>query len=1249
MKEQNLPINYPYKMTMRTTATPFFGKIHFFLILLLLAACSQSLEDNGSIPTPLFTQPRVIEANPEGGYTVNFVTGDTIKPLINSFGDTVLTGVPIPAIGKVIHPDNVAKPRVVKAPSIESLEKHNAHPNRHKIPENIPTFPVYHSQIKAVKFGEGNQDFVLVNSTGDTIPTGIAIPAKGKIVKTKYPKPTKALPPAFKDAAIANLQYLDVDQGLASSYVNSILEDRSGNMWFCTQRGGVSKYNGETFEHFTEKEGLSNNMVWTILEDKKGNLWFGTLGGGVSRYDGETFSHFTEKEGLSNNNVWDIIEDKHGNLWFGTEGGGVSKYDGETFSHFTEKEGLSNNNVWAIIEDKKGNLWFGTGGGGVSKYDGETFSHFTEKEGLSSNYVYTIIEDKHGNLWFGTYRGGVSKYDGATFSHFNEKEGLSYHTVISIVEDKHGNLWFGTEGGGVSKYDGATFSHFTEKEGLSNNRVSSIIEDKNGNLWFSTQGGGVSKYGGETFSHFTGIKGLILNTVISIIEDKHGNLWFGTWGGGVSKYDGETFSHFTEKEGLSNNFIYSIIEDKNGNLWFGNWGGGVSKYDGKAFSHFTEKEGLSNNYVISILEDKNGNLWFGTRGGGVTRYDGETFSHFTEKEGLSNNRVRLILEDKIGNLWFGTRGGGVSKYDGETFSHFTEKEGLSNNMVNSITEDKNGNLWFGTWGGGVSKYDGVTFSHFTEKEGLSNNIVFSIIEDKNGNVFMGTEKGLTSFTLVDGDIEKITFSINVFTKQDGLKGEDFSSAFIDSKSRAWWGSGKGLTMLDLNKFKISTQIPKPFLKQLNINEQFIDYRNISESPDNYREDNQITFTGVQKFENYPLNLELPFDKNHLTFHFAAIDWAAPHKIRYSYRMLGLDDNWNVPSKEAKADYRNLPHGTFTFQIRAIGESGEWSEPFDYTFTINPPWWHTWWAYLAYTFLFLLALRIFSTWRQKNLIAEKEKLEQTVEERTLELKLSQSQLIQSEKMASLGELTAGIAHEIKNPLNFVNNFSEVSLELLQEVMEEVKAQGLAPQQTITEILKDIESNLRKIYDHGSRADGIVTSMLQHSRTSSGQKELTNINALADEYLRLSYHGLRAKDKSFNADFKTDFDPSLPKVNVIPQDIGRVLLNLINNAFYAVKTQGLASPPQLEYKPTVTVSTKNLGDQIEISVIDNGNGIPVHIKDKIFQPFFTTKPTGQGTGLGLSLSYDIVKAHGGELKVESQEGVGTSFIIKLPKYS
>ncbi len=274
----------------------------------------------------------------------------------------------------------------------------------------------------------------------------------------------------------------------------------------------------------------------------------------------------------------------------------------------------------------------------------------------------------------------------------------------------------------------------------------------------------------------------------------------------------------------------------------------------------------------------------------------------------------------------------------------------------------------------------------------------------------------------------------------------------------------------------------------------------------------------------------------------------------------------------------------------------------------------------------------------------------LEQKISELRATQTQLIQSEKMASLGELTAGIAHEIQNPLNFVNNFSEVSTELVDEMNDELQKGNT---EDARKLAIDLKQNLEKINHHGKRAGDIVKGMLQHSRSSSGVKEPTNINTLADEYLRLAYHGLRAKDKSFNATMKTDFDESIGNINIIPQDIGRVILNLITNAFYAVTEKkklqsSVQTAGQPGYEPTVSLSTKKADQKVEIRVKDNGNGIAKKVLDKIFQPFFTTKPTGEGTGLGLSMSYDIItKSHQGELRVETKEGEGSEFIIVLPQ--
>ena len=298
------------------------------------------------------------------------------------------------------------------------------------------------------------------------------------------------------------------------------------------------------------------------------------------------------------------------------------------------------------------------------------------------------------------------------------------------------------------------------------------------------------------------------------------------------------------------------------------------------------------------------------------------------------------------------------------------------------------------------------------------------------------------------------------------------------------------------------------------------------------------------------------------------------------------------------------------------------------------------------FILIVAFVLFRSSRQK------QKANLVLKKTLADLKATQAQLVHAEKMASLGELTAGIAHEIQNPLNFVNNFSEVNNELIDELEDEVNNGNL---DEVKAIAKDIKENEQKISHHGKRADAIVKGMLQHSRISNGTKETTDLNALADEYLRLSYHGLRAKDKSFNADFKTDFDADLPKIEVVPQDIGRVLLNLINNAFHAVNER--SKKGEANYNAGVSVSTRWVGspsgaggsaeEYVKIIVADNGPGIPEAIKDKIFQPFFTTKPTGEGTGLGLSLSYDIItKGHGGEIKVETRQGKGSAFIILLP---
>jgi signal transduction histidine kinase/ligand-binding sensor domain-containing protein len=1244
---------------------------------MLLIACSDDKQSTVDEMPSLYPAPQTLELNPEEGYLINPVTGKITQPILNSLGEPLRTGVPVPAEGKAIHPDSVASPKIIPAgvPRVLPINL-----NVFIMPGTPNIVPVNKESQNTFTPGVDSSSFVLVNSLGDTVPTGVPIPISGRVGPCFQPQPIKALPPRMKDITSIHMKYLDVAQGMNSSHILSIIEDDHGNLWFGTGGGGVTMYNGNTFTHFTEKEGLGNNIVWSILKDRHGNLWFGTYGGGVSMYDGKVFTHFTEKEGLSDNHIRTMMEDSQGNLWFGTWNGGVSRYDGETITHFTEREGLSNNSVNSIFEDSHGNLWFGINGRGAIMFNGKVFTHFTEKEGLGNTYVLSILEDSRGNIWFGTGGGGVIRYNNESFTHFTEKEGLSNNSVRSILEDSHGNLWFGTENGGLSMYNGESFRHFTENDGLSNNSVNTICEDRQGNLWLGTEFGGVSIYNGESFTHFTDKEGLSDNRIRSILEDRHGDFWFGTWNGGVSRYHGGIITHFSEEEGFSSYPVNSIIEDSHGNLWFGTSGGGVIMYDSLTFTHFTRKEGLSNNNVRSILEDSHGNFWFGHWGAGVTKYDGDTFTHFTDRDALSNNYVRSILEDRQGNLWFGTYGGGVSMLKDETFTHFTEKEGLSHNVVLSILEDRQGNLWLGTYGGGVSMYEGETITHFTEKEGLSNNIVQSLLEDHNGNIWISTEKGLNLMVVDPDRIQDDAYLpvIMNYNLQDGLKGLDFilNSSLLDSNNRIWWGSSKSLTMLDMNGFTMPVEPPEIQLNDIEINGQFADYNHLQDSTGL-----EMKFSGVAKFYNCPLNLELPYKNNHLTFHFSAIDWSAPHKIKYSFRMEGLHDNWSLPSVETMADYRKLPPGFYTFKVRAIGRAQKWSESFEYSFIVNPPWWNTWWARVAYGIAGLLIILGFVRWRTIKLMRQQKELEEEISQSTLRireqkeeieaqrdevvasndaledqkkeleltvenLKLTQTQLIQSEKMASVGVLTAGIAHELNNPINFVHgNVNPLMRDLgelfsliekydktleakkLEKVISEID--DLKEKMDYSFLSKEIMSLLEGIEEGANRSSQIIKGLRTFSRLDEDNCQMYDIHEGIDSTLILLQNKIknRIKIRKEYGDFAD--------VECFPSKFNQVILNILTNSIQAIEDEG-----------EILIQTIRSSIGIKVIIKDNGIGMTPEVKKHIFDPFFTTKEVGEGTGLGLSISFGIIEQHNGNIDVISEPGKGTEFIVSLP---
>jgi len=1087
----------------------------------------------------------------------------------------------------------------------------------------------------------------------------------------------------IKDQNPQNFSTFGKHQGLNYNSIHCQLQDDNGNLWFCTYGGGVSRYDGKSFTHFTTKEGLSNNRVWSVLQDKSGNLWFGTDGGGVSRYDGKFFTHFTKKEGLSGNSVMSMLQDRNGDIWFATTEG-LSKYDGKTFTLYTTKEGLCDNTILSILQDKTGNLWFGSGEHGVSKFDGKTFINFSEKEGLINNTVFYISQDRDKNIWFGT-NGGASRYDGKSFANYTEKEGLSNNKVYSIFQDIHGSFWFGTGGGGISKLSfnddkdngkqGATlygiFSHIAETEGLCNNIVYSILRDKSGNLWFGTNEG-VSKYVGNLFTHFTRNEGLNNNKVYSILMDKASNLWFGTYGGGISKYDGKSFANYTEKEGLVNNKVFSIFQDKSGNIWFGTDGGGVSKYDGKSFANFTQKEGLSSDKVFCISEDRAGNLWFGTYGGGVVKYDGKSFTNYTTAEGLCNNFVLSILQDNNGNLWFGTDGGGVSnlilnesdgtnekknqvKHPVQRFINYTTKEGLANNYVFSIFQDKNENIWFGTGGGGTTKYDGKYFTYYTEKEGLSNNNVLSITQDKNDNLWFGTRFGLSKLKAGVIDLKANNPDLPLFNNyeyEDGFLGIGCNRGAVcqDKTGTIWFGTNDRLTAYHTEGDIADTISPKIQLTGILLFNEKIKWSNLlsyipsakghSEAKDtSITLENGVTvadfkFDATSKWYDIPQNLSLKYDNNFLTFTFIGISQIQNKKVRYQYKLEGLDQNWSAPTLSNEASYGNLSPDTYTFKVKAVNREGNWSKQFTYKFTIRPPWWKTGWFQLFMAAFILSSLFVLYRWRIASLKRQQAYLEHVVEEETakvvrqsLELQSINKELIQQKEALEVADATKNkffsiIAHDLRSPFNGFLGLTEI-------MAEELETLTLTDIQNLAYSMKKSATNLFHLLENL-----LLWSRMQQGTIPFEPKMLPLLNIL-DESIHMMLELAKNKNISLISKIPSDIEV-YADVNIL-QTIFR---NLVSNALKFTSNGG---------KVTLNARTTE-NNSVEISIEDSGIGMSPDLISKLFRIDMQISRIGTNnepsTGLGLILCKEFVEKHGGEIWVESNIDQGSIFYFTLP---
>ncbi|MCC6279856.1 MAG: hypothetical protein IT262_04600 [Saprospiraceae bacterium] len=1073
---------------------------------------------------------------------------------------------------------------------------------------------------------------------------------------------------------------------LTSDYIEYIFLDSKGVLWLAHwNAGGLTAFDPatETFTRYSHDPGnpetLSGNTNSIIAEDRDGNIWVGGQAG-LDRFDRKTgkfkrFHHDPDNpRSLSYNHVRGLYVDKKGTLWVGTgftwdnndtqqKLGGLNRYDPktETFTRYLHElnspSSISHNHVRAILEDRRGNFWVGTGGDGLHLMDREKGT-FTRLEYDPANptklsrpwlrdmpiaaqpldsHISSIFEDKDGRIWITAIMGGLNVYDPATgiVRHFETESGegnLSTSFLWHTFQSADGVIWITTGNGGGTvfkvKKDGKRFPFFAPDSSNPSNVVSEVVKDKTGNIWIGYYNNSIyplicfDRKTGNTIGMNPGTEegGLNARQVNALLVGREGYLWVGT-DQGLFRLDPQTgiFQHFPNPVAQSP-WVGNLLQDRNGNIWIcSNWRqDGLDRFDPRTgkYIHYqpnpADPGSIGGSNATGLYEDAEGNLWVG--GGSGNDLD---YPFYIDRFNPGDEQVR--------------------------FTHFIKEPVIG--TAEDLVQDNQGNIWFLAYGG-IEKFNpangAIQKFNSTNSNLLSRNLT-GMAKAKNGKIWINSNSGIVYV------LDPETAQFHAFGKQYGVSiaSEEVSEVQIADDGEVLIGRSGGFIAFypDSLVSEINGRIPDV---------RVTDFRLLEE---------RITPDGSSVL-NKPIwqttDLRLAYNQNVFSFSVACFDFHDPASNQLQFMLEGYDKGWRKDLRDGETpSYVNVPPGEYTFRVRGANSLGIWNmEGVGLRITITPPWWKTVWAYTFYG-ITLLAGLFFTNRILRKRIADKERAKsrerelaqaQEIEKAYHELKATQAQLIQSEKLASLGELTAGIAHEIQNPLNFVNNFSELSVELAQELLEEIEKPNL-DKTAVHELVNDLTQNQQKINHHGKRAASIVTGMLQHSRASTGVKEPTDLNALADEYLRLSYHGLRAKESTFNAKMVTDFDPAVGKVEVIPQDIGRVLLNLINNAFYAVKQreQQLPESSRLSgsYVPKVTVSTQKTDNQIIIKIKDNGTGIPDSVKAKMFQPFFTTKPTGQGTGLGLSLAYDIVtKGHGGTLEVESKEGEGTIFVINLP---
>ena len=1032
-----------------------------------------------------------------------------------------------------------------------------------------------------------------------------------------------AAPALALDPGRAITQYVHdtwyAKDGLPQNSVHAIEQTRDGYLWFGTEEG-LARYDGVSFTVFDRGNtpAIRSNYTPCLTEGRDGSLWFGNLGGGLVRLKGGRFTRYGTEQGLTSTMVRALCETPDGTLWIGTVGGGLNRLRDGRIDAFGLKEGLSSLIVRGLAPDGQGGLWLATMAGANHFRAGRVDTVLTVREGLPHDVVLGVYRDREGRVWFAT-SGGLAMLANGRITSYGREQGLPDPSMYSVFQDRAGNIWAGGEGG-LSRLENGRFITLTEAQGLSGNRVRSFFEDREGNLWVGCFGGGLNRFRNGKLLTYTKLEGLPNDGVAPVFQDRQGTIWIGTMGGGLARYDHGRFHTLTTADGLPGDIVESLFESPDGVLWVGTFGKGLARYQHGRFQRITRAQGLGHDVVMAVCGDGADGYWIATNGGGLNHYRHGVISRITTREGLPHDLVRDLHLDRHGVLWIGTFGGGLGRYANGTFTSFTTRNGMSSDVVGQVYEDSDGTLWIATLGGGIVRRKDDRLFPITSRQGLHDDGIYAIAEDRAGSFWMTCNNGVFRVPkqelndLADGRIERVT--CEAFGEADGMRNRECNGSspgiLRAQDGRIWFPTLKGVVVVDPAAIPTNHLPPPVLVERLVVNEREV-------------------AVGAA--------LRLAPGAKKIEFHYTALSFSVPSRVRFRYRLEGFDAQWVEAKTSRLATYTNLPPGRYRFHVTACNEDGVWSAAGAVLpFVLAPYFFQTWWfialcaASVAAAVLWVHKVRV---WRLKTraqvlqrLVDERTRAQEalTVSNRQLEealerLRRAQTSLIEQERLRALGQMASGITHDFNNALAPILGFSDLLLKRPDLIADPQKVHKFVTTiRTAAADSSNVVNRLREFY---------------RTREASEAFPLVLLNPLVEETVSLTQP--RWKDQAL-ANSRTIIVRTeladLPAVPANESDLREALTNLVFNSVDAMPCGG-----------TITLATRLEGGEAVIEVRDTGVGMSEDVRRRCLEPFFTTKGE-QGTGLGLAMVFGIVQRHRGTVDVASEPGQGTSILLRLP---